>query len=251
MIELLGKNIFIDNDFEIKEYYTEFGNVRVLLNNNAIFSSSFIDEKTRYDLCDYYMSFYDIPCLLLPEGKDYLVLGGGAFSYPKYYISHYDNKNMTVVENDERCIKIAKEYFYLNELIEKYDSEEKRFKIILKDAIDYLNDCNDKFDYILIDLFNGKRPLKEMFLNKNLNNLKKILNFNGIVVVNYVVSDENFVVYRDEIGNLINSFKYFKIITNNNYYNANTKMGNLLIFLSNDKFDIPNHYDYVVIDNYF
>lgn len=247
MIELLGKNIFIDNDFEIKEYLTEMGNIKVLINKGAIYSASFTDENLRNELCDYYMTYYDMPNILNPNGKKYLVLGGGAFSYPKYYISHYLDKDMVVIDNDNRCIEIANKYFYLDELIKTYDPDKKRLKILIEDAIQYVANCIDKFDYILIDLFNGKRPLKEMFFKETLNNLKRLLKDNAIVVINYVVCDENISNYKEEINNLFDVTKYHKIITNDHYYDFDKKIGNLLIVLSNNFIEIPENYNYIEV----
>ena len=67
MIELLNKQVFLDKDYHIKEYYTELGNVRVLFCKDAIQSACYLDEWLKYELCDVYFQFYDLPVLLNPH----------------------------------------------------------------------------------------------------------------------------------------------------------------------------------------
>ena len=95
MIELIGSNVFLENNCEIKEYYTEHGIVRAFCKDDCIQSLTYIDKALRNELCNEYFKFYNIPIDLNPTGTSYLVLGGGMFSYAKYYISKFNDKNYT------------------------------------------------------------------------------------------------------------------------------------------------------------
>lgn len=246
MIELLSGRIDIDESLVIKEYYTPQGNIKILYSNGAMQSITWIDESKRNDIVDYYYRyFFDLPVVLNKDGKECLLLGGGAFTYPKYYISNYLDKNMTVVEINEKCIDLAKQHFYLDELINKYDPEEKRLKIIKDNAIKYIQKCNQKYDYVLIDLFDGLITIEELYTNENIKYLKKIITKNGTIVINYVISPNNINTYKESIRRIIKITKQYKIITNKNYYNSFTKLGNVLIILSNNTITIPSNYDYI------
>ena len=248
MIEILGGRVDLDENTVIKEYYTELGNVKILYHKDARHSITFVDEEKRNDICDQYFAFYDLPVCLNPEGKNYLVLGGGGFTYPKYYISKYYDKRMDVVEINEKCVEWAKEYFYLDELIEDYDDKKERLNIIIDDAIKYINTCNKKYDYILIDLFDGVLPVDEIYEGNNINNLKRLLNENGIIVINYVISNGNIYKYKEVLRKIVKLTKNYKIITNKYYFNTTNNMGNVLIMLSDNEINLSNKYSYMGIN---
>lgn len=237
MIEILENRIYLDNDYEIREYMTLNGIVRTLYSDNSFESLTFVDEKLKNELCNSYLKFYNLPVDLNPNGNNYLVLGGGAFSYPKYYISKYTDKKMTVVEINEKCIEIAKKYFFLDDLIHIYDPQNKRLNIVVDDAVKYVKECKYKYDYIFIDLFYGMNPISEMFNDDNLINVKRLLKEDGILIVNYIISEKNLYFYRNEIKKIIKIMDNYKIISKDNYFNNN--MGNVLLILSNNKINIP------------
>lgn len=247
MIEIIGKQIYLDDKYEIKEYFTSSGNVRALFSNGCIESSTYIEKSNIFELCNEYYKFFNIPIYLNPKGIDYLVLGGGGFSYPKYYISKYKNKKMTVVEIDKNCVDYAKKYFYLDELINRYDPLKERLNIIIEDAIKYINDCSKTFDYILIDLFKGRKPSEEIYEEEVLKKIKNILNKNGIIIVNYIISEENKCTYKEELNKLTKITKFNKIITNKNYYDESKNIGNIIILLSETDITIPSIYNYYEI----
>ena len=97
MIELIGNKICLDNDYEIREYYTESGFVRALVSNECTQSLIYIDKQKIGDLGLDYFKYYDLPMTLNPSGTTYLMLGGGAFSYPHHYLNKYKDKKIDVV----------------------------------------------------------------------------------------------------------------------------------------------------------
>ena len=178
---------------------------------------------------------------LNPNGVDYLMLGGGAISYPHYYLNKYKNKKIDIVEINPKCIEYAKKYFYLDELIEKTN---ERLNIIIDDAIKYINYCQKKYDYILIDLFNGKEPIKEIYNAENIINLRKIIKDNGIIVINYITTSDT---YNEEIKKIISLADNYKIIANKKYFNNVNKTGNIIIVLSNNEIKLLENYECIEI----
>lgn len=65
--------------------------VRILKSPNSNQSASYIDER-RFQLYDTYSKLYDICSTFKENTLNVLMLGGGGFSYPKYYISKYPRK---------------------------------------------------------------------------------------------------------------------------------------------------------------
>lgn len=247
MNELINERIYLDNDYEIRKYITDKGNMIALFSYNTLLSSSYTSNNLKFELCNEYLKLYDIPNYLYPSGKNYLVLGGGAFSYPKYYIKTYKDKTMTVVEIDKYCIEISKKYFFLNELYNIYDPNKQRLNIIIDDAINYINTCTLKYDYILLDLFYGEDVVKKAYSLENLLKLTNILNDNGVIVINYIINDKNYISSKKELKNLTTLTKYYKFITLKENFDFENNIGNVLIILSNNKISIPSSFNTIDI----
>ena len=98
----------------------------------------------------------------------------------------------------------------------------------------------------LIDLFKGKNPLKDIYTKNSLLNVKQLLNKGGIIVANYIIFKEN--NYKEDIDNLINLSKYYKIITDKENYDFQNKFGNVFVILSDNEIVIQNTYNYVELD---
>ena len=114
--------------------------VRVLNIDSGFESATFINKEKRNELVFEYTKYYDLMFKANIDIKDTLMIGGAGYNYPKYFISHYQDKTMDVVEIDGEITEIAKEYFYLNDLIREYKIEEnKRLGLITDDGRVYLN----------------------------------------------------------------------------------------------------------------
>lgn len=244
MIELISNKIFLDDNYEIREYDTEKGMVRALISNECTQSLIYIDNNKRSKLVLDYFEFYNIPIDLNPNGTHYLMLGGGGVCYPHYYLNKYKDKKIDIVEINEKCIEYAKKYFYLDELIK---NNKEKLNIKIEDAIKYISFTNQKYDYLLIDLFNGRDPIKEIYNDENISNLRKILKDNGVIVINYIINNSS---DKEVLNKIIQITDNYKIITNQKYFNNVNKSGNVIIVLSNNKINIPNSYTYIDIDIY-
>lgn len=246
MLELLGNGILLDDNFEIKEYDTGDGIVLAFCCKDKIQSLIYKDKEKSNELAFYYFNFFDLPVRVNPQGDNYLVLGGGCMSYPRYYLSHYDNKKMDVVEINEKIIGYAEKYlmFDRNEL----DPSGERLNIIIDDALNYIGYCGKKYDYILVDLFDGNIPITSIYSEEGIANLKRLLNYNGMVVINYIISDVNKNKY-DFLKVLRNNFSVCKIISNIEFFNVKRGTGNIIVLLSDGKINIPQNYDYINITN--
>ena len=228
---------FSDNTYQVIEFKSLSGRkMHGLISNNAIQSITPTDDK-KYDLFAEYFYLYDLPLIINKNIKNSLVLGGGCFSYPKYYICNHQNKYMDCVEINKEMIEVALDYFFLNDLFNEYDPKKERLNIYNEDAKDYIKNCNKQYDYILLDIFKDNEPI-EYFLTKQFTKkINNILTQNGIYSINYIVNINQEKKFYNFIETLKNTFKFVYILTTKNMYNNNH--GNVYIICSNSEIVIP------------
>ena len=236
MIEIIGSGILLGDGCEIKEYYTEKGRFRAFISNGCIQSLLCIDDDAL--LFDYF-NFFDFPVKMNPDGENFLMLGGGCMSYPHYYLNTYRNKKMDVVEINKKNIEYASKYFYLDKLLEQ---SKRRLNIIVDDALDYISYCKKKYDYILVDLFDGRFPITKVYEKNNKSNLFNLLSDKGIIIINFIIFESTDI---KELKKIIENINYYKIIANNKYFDNINNIGNIIIFLSNNDIDIPDTFDFL------
>ena len=221
-------------------------NVRILNIDSGFESATFTDEDKVNELVFDYTKYYDLMFNAKMDINNVLLIGGAGYSYPKYYISHYPNKNIDVVEIDEGITNIAKEYFYLNKLIKDYNLEEnQRLKLIHDDGRTYLNNSSKKYDAILNDAFSGKTPAKTLTTLEHNKNIKKSLNENGVYLTNIISSLEgkNSKFLKAEVNTLKQVFKNVYIVPCN-YTNDTEQVQNNMIIATDSDIIYENTYNY-------
>lgn len=92
--------------------------------------------------------------------KRALVMGGGGYSFPKWLVAERPDFACEAVEIDPAIERIAREHFFVNELMQEFDTDVTgRLSLVCADAIDYLQADEQGFDLIVNDAFRGNRPL--------------------------------------------------------------------------------------------
>ena len=220
--EEIGEKILNHETGFYVSYDTEYGRVliynfedngelvRNMLIDGGNESLTFVNENKCYELFSDYTKHYDLMLEAEREIDDVLMIGGAGFSYPKYYISNFENKSMDVVEIDGKVIKLAKEYFYLDKLIEEYDLEEnKRLNIIEEDGRVYLNQNIKKYDAILNDAFAGETPVETLTTLEAVEKIYASLEDNGVYLTNVIgsVEGESSKFLKSEVKTLKEVFK--------------------------------------------
>lgn len=229
-VNVLYKN---NKDYSVIELIDDSGfQARAIMYKTFFQSASYTGSK-RFEMYSKYSNLYDVPSLFNPNIKTSLVLGGGGFSYPKYYINKYPEKTMDVVEIDPEMIKISYDYFYLDEV------DENRLNVINEDAFSYIDKCDKKYDSIFVDLYCERDVIYNSITKDTTSKLKKILNDDGILSFNYMLVLGTEDKLRMYVDNLYDSFKYVKAyITDNCFSN---EAGNIFIVASNKELSIkPN-----------
>lgn len=222
-----GNEVLSSSIGERVSYDTEYGRViiynrtyegeliRVLNIDSGYESATYVDEDKCNDLIFEYTKQYNLMFEINPNIENTLLIGGAGYSYPKYYISNYEDKKMDVVEIDGKITEIAKEYFYLDKLIDDYNLEEnKRLNLITEDGRTYLNQNTKKYDAILNDAFSGESPAKTLTTIEAVQKIKNSLNENGLYLTNIISSleGENSKFLNAEINTLKKVFNNVYVI---------------------------------------
>ncbi len=233
--------------------------VRILNIDSGYESATFINEDKCNELVFDYTKKYDIMFKSNIEIKDTLLIGGAGYSYPKYFISHFENKNIDVVEIDGKITEIAKKYFFLDKLIKDYNLEQNhRLNLITEDGRTYLNNNSKKYDAIMNDAFSGSSPAKTLTTVEAVQNIKKSLNENGLYLTNIISSLEgkNSKFIKAEIKTLKQVFKNVYVVPCNDLNDVDLVQNNMVI-ATDDILNIEDTYeinlsdeDIVITDDY-
>jgi spermidine synthase len=98
-----------------------------------------------------YMRYYRLAEHFTPNFRSSLILGGAAYSYPKYFLERYPQATIDVVEIDPELTELARKYFRLK--------DDPRMKIIHEDGRTFLNKGDQKYDVIYGDTFKSQYTL--------------------------------------------------------------------------------------------
>lgn len=240
-IEVLNSRV-IDENYELRELDINNERLIAIMSSNSYQSLSYMDDEKIFDIYDSYPELYDV-LTNLGDVNSVLVLGGGGFTYPKYYISKYPKKTMDVIEINEKLIDISFDYLYLDKLYERYDPYHQRLNIYCCDAYDYIIHTNRKYDGIFIDLYMDNEPLDIVFEERFIFNIKRILNKGKYLAINYILHENSLDKFNKFKYLLSKYFTNIRIITT--AYNLDLNDKNIYIICSNSDIDIPNKFKYV------
>jgi spermidine synthase len=159
--------------------------------------------------------------LLIDEPKSILIigLGGGTMSNTLHQL--YPQSTITNVEIDPAVVKVARQYFGFFEN-QKVSSVIQDGRIFIKRAIIK----KQKYDWIILDAFNGDYIPEHLLTQEFLQETKSLLSKNGVLSANtFSVSD----LYAHESAT-------YKAVFGDFYNVRNYKNSNRIILASNGKF---------------
>ncbi len=165
--------------------YVDGKQVRVYDMDDSWHSAVYVEPGHHFDLVFEYTKKFNLIFEHIRKDASILMIGGGAYSCPKYMISHYPGTKITVVDIDPESFRIAEKYFFLDELIEQYDPIRKgRLVPVTLDGRYYLETSAQTFDAIIDDAFYGFMPVFELKTYEAMESIKEHLNPGGIYCVN-------------------------------------------------------------------
>jgi spermidine synthase len=125
---------------------------------------------------DYYYYLQYIPYSLNPKGKSCLVMGLGTGIIPMWYEKM--GIRTDVVDIDPQIFIVAEKYFGFHTRGEK----------IVEDARFLLSKSEKKYDYIILDVFNGDKLPQHLLSLESFQLIARHLSENGILGMNIVGS---------------------------------------------------------------
>lgn len=131
------------------------------------------------DLAIEYTKFFNLAGYFNPRIKKALMVGGGAYSFPKYFLLENKNASIDVVEIDPGLTRLAEKYFDLN--------RSPRLSVFHQDGRLFLNNSKNKYDAIFIDAFAPSIPF-QLTTREFVGKLSESLNDGGVVAMNTISS---------------------------------------------------------------
>lgn len=162
-----------------------------LLNVNGTFQSvCYLPDDLRFELaCEYHRAMASVIEGLARRaaGRDVrvMVMGGGGYSLPKYLAAYVPAARTDVVEVDPAITAIAREFFFLDECLEKTGAEKNgRLRLVNDDAWAFVHAAAEPYDVIVNDAFSGKRPLGPLTSAEGASVVRSRLAENGVYLAN-------------------------------------------------------------------
>lgn len=180
--------------------------VRRLVVNGENDSAMFIDSK---DLVYDYTKFYRLVGHFRPDTSQALMVGGGAYSYPKDYLGMFSGAEMDVVEIDPGITRIAEQYFGL--------AEDPRMNIVHEDGRTFLNRTDKTYDVIFLDAYRSFSVPFHLTTREAVGRIYERLDDNGVVLANIIssVTGERGKFLRAQYRTFKETFPYVYVFTTN------------------------------------
>ncbi len=144
----------------------------------GIQSAIFADKDD--DLVFRYSKYFRLAPHFNPSLNKALMIGGGAYTFPRDFLKKNPNSTIDVVEIDPEFTKISKQFFNLE--------EDPRMNIIHEDGRTFLNRNTSKYDVVYIDTFKSITPPFQLTTKEAVGELYESLNENGLVMINLISS---------------------------------------------------------------
>lgn len=146
--------------------------------NNESSSAMFLDND---ELVFPYHHYFRLAEHFTSNFKTTLILGGAAYSYPKFFLHKYPAATIDVVEIDPQLTQMAREHFRL--------VDNKMIHIIHEDGRTYLNRSQKKYDVIFGDTFKSLYTLPwHLTTVEAARRTYDMLNEGGCVLLNIISS---------------------------------------------------------------
>lgn len=207
--------------------------IKVFQMSGGFSSAIYTDKNKQNELVFPYLRAYDD--ILISNGISdktaYLMIGGAGYTFPRYLLSHYDDKTIDVIELDEDVEKIAREYYGFEEYITKYSD---RLGLYTDDGRMFVSETDNKYDVVLNDAFSGDVPARTLATKEAVHEIHGVLNEKGIYMSNVIGSpDDDFI--KNEFKTIASEFEYVWLV---HAGEMNTEYTNYII--------VASDYDYKI-----
>jgi spermidine synthase len=130
-----------------------------------------------------YTKYYRLAEFFKPDFKKTLMIGGCAYSFPKFFLKNYPGAGLDVVEIDPGMTEIARKYFKMK--------DDPRMRIFHEDGRTFLNNSSDRYDVIYGDAFSSFNTVPfQLTTVETVQRMSDLLNDDGVVIINLIGSLE-------------------------------------------------------------
>ncbi|MEK7068036.1 MAG: fused MFS/spermidine synthase [Patescibacteria group bacterium] len=130
-----------------------------------------------------YTKYYDLAAHFKPGFTKALMIGGGAYSYPKHYLTAFPEATLDVVEIDPQLTYLARQYFRLE--------DNPRLHIYHADGRIFLNRSQEKYDVIFNDAYRSTNSIPyQLTTREAVQRMYDILADDGVALVNIISAIE-------------------------------------------------------------
>ncbi|HEX5744361.1 MAG TPA: fused MFS/spermidine synthase [Candidatus Saccharimonadales bacterium] len=126
---------------------------------------------------DYTRSFAAAARLSPADGK-FLMIGGGAYTFPEYLGRTYADARIDVVELDAELLGISREYFDIR--------LPGNVHVFQADGREFINHNQERYDTVFVEVFSSLTPPFQLFTSQTADRLKESLRPGGMVVINII-----------------------------------------------------------------
>ena len=165
-----------------------------------------------------YHRIYRYVTSLLSPPRHVLMLGGGAYSWPIWLLTHLGDCRVDVVEVDPQITKIARDYFGLDLLDERCGGPDAggRLRSLAMDARKFLEkEGSGRYDLICNDCFSGQEPVMSLLGPDAARRVHRLLEDQGGCYLSNVVSaleGPESALLREVCGNLGEVFSHVYVL---------------------------------------
>lgn len=121
------------------------------------------------------------PALLAhPNPQSVLVIGGGDGGSSEEIFKHPSVKRVVMAELDAAVIDVARRYLHQ---IHRGALDDPRLEIKLGDGFDYVKNCTEKFDLVVLDLTDPDTPAFHLYSEEFFRLCQRVLNPGGLMTM--------------------------------------------------------------------
>jgi spermidine synthase len=198
---------------------------------NEYSSGMFLDSDS---LAFPYSKFYKLIYHFSPNPKTALLIGGGAYSVPKYFQAHDPDLQMDVLEIDPALTQIAEEEFHFRQDGKKVPIHE--------DGRIFLNQNKKKYDAILGDAYQSLFSIPFHLVSEEaIRGMHTALNDNGVLIINILcqVKGENRDLLHSMVKTCRNIFPYVRAFKPRTDLDAGRVQNIMILCMKNSKPALP------------
>lgn len=185
MLPDLTRDIHIDTataHYVISEQKTGKVSVRFISTGPSGVQSG-VDQSNPDDLLFWYTKEIANVVDGLTQKDRILVLGGGAYTLPRYLADEYPGSQIDVVEIDPELTMIAQKYFYYG--------DRGNLKNISDDARSYIDATDQQYDLVIVDIYNDTEVPFTVLTEQYGRSVRRLTRPGGVVIANIIAGENN------------------------------------------------------------